>query len=945
MREATVVVLGADGYLGWPMTMHLSRLGHRVVAVDNLVRRRWDQEGGTYSLIPIATMDERIRTWCEVTGKAIAWHHADLCDYEALDAIIAAYRPDAVVHFAEQRSAPFSMIDRDHAIRTQANNVLGTLNLMFALHERVPDCHLIKLGTMGEYGCPNIDIEEGWITIEHNGRTDRVLYPKMPHSFYHLSKVHDSHNIHFGTRIWGMRATDLNQGVVYGADTEDTSRHPLLRTRFDFDSIWGTALNRFCVQAATGHDITVYGKGGQTRGYLEIRDTMACITLALENPATRGEFRVFNQFTEQFTLNELAETVKRARAASGMKTRISHVPNPRTELEEHYYNAKHTGLLELGLQPHLLADTLIESMIGVVEKLKGRVDPVLLQRPSVNWTTGGNEIWRQYSQAGGTAVLIPAAVAGATVAATATVAAGRNGDLVGRRNGGSPPVVPAERSVARVNGGNETKAANGSAVADGVHSDTVDVTKLPAFRETADGNGHRANGGPPHESEGTTVLGSPTARKVHGRKQMAFGALVAVAALTAAAITLHNLYFGPASTFAGAIEPARQIDLNFTQAGVLASVAVHPGDHVKAGQVLATEDQSVAQHQLDAANATLTADQVNLTFLQNPSLNGAQRQQLGLEVQKAQADLAAAQQGVADASSVAAASIAAAQGAVRSAQAVLTADKQQFASACPGGVTPPSDPSVTGAVSLFLNCQHLSDTIQRDSGAVAAAQSELTREQALTAQSIHSAEQAVSASTLSVQVAQNDLSLQTSAATPANIALAQATVAKDRAAVTSAQNAVSELVVTAPADGTVTQVNGSVGDLVGDAGVRAFAGPQSSTAQSQPDFSILPQSPQATTPAPGSGFQSLISLEDASGWQVVAQVPESAVSHLHPGQSATINVVALGGASFHATLRWVVPVPVQGSSSSATMYQAVYALASVPTGVLPGMSASVAAPN
>ena len=398
MNRKTVIVLGADGYLGWPMSLHLSSLGHDVVAVDNLVRRRWDEEGGTSSLIPIASMERRLQVWREESGKTIAWRNMDLCDARALNGLIRDYRPDAVVHFAEQRSAPFSMIDREHAIRTQVNNVVGTLNLLFAIHETAPECHLIKLGTMGEYGTPNIDIEEGWIEISHNGRSDRLPFPKLPQSFYHLSKVHDSHNIMFCCRIWGTRATDLNQGVVYGLSTPQVDLNPELTTRFDYDSIWGTALNRFCVQAAVGLPLTVYGKGGQTRGYLDIRDTMACITIALENPPNAGEYRVFNQFTEQFSLNELAGLVASARQRRGLPTEISHIRNPRVEKEVHYYNAKHQQFLDLGLKPHLLSETLIDSLIDRVEKHVGAVDGVLLEQPSVDWRTGGNAVWAKYSR-------------------------------------------------------------------------------------------------------------------------------------------------------------------------------------------------------------------------------------------------------------------------------------------------------------------------------------------------------------------------------------------------------------------------------------------------------------------------------------------------------------------------------------------------------------------
>jgi UDP-sulfoquinovose synthase len=379
-----VIVLGADGYLGWPQALHLSARGHDVVAVDNLIRRRWDTVCGTESLVPIASMNRRVGRWKQVSGKDIKWEKMDLTSLADTTALIAQYRPDAVVHFAEQRSAPYSMISASHAVETQVNNVVGTLNLLFALRESAPDCHLIKLGTMGEYGTPNIDIEEGFIEIEHNGRKDRLPFPKQPGSFYHLSKVHDSHNIHFVCRIWGLRATDLNQGVVYGSGIPESEMHPELRTRFDYDDVWGTVLNRFCSQAAVGAPLTVYGKGGQTRGFLDIRDTVRCIELAMNNPPERGEFRVFNQFTEQFSVLELAELVKGAGEHLGYSVEIQHYDNPRVEKEEHYYNAIHTKLLDLGLQPTLLGEELVESIIHAIERYKGRVIDTAID-PKTRW--------------------------------------------------------------------------------------------------------------------------------------------------------------------------------------------------------------------------------------------------------------------------------------------------------------------------------------------------------------------------------------------------------------------------------------------------------------------------------------------------------------------------------------------------------------------------------
>ena len=382
-----ILVLGADGYLGWPTALHLSARGHDVVAVDSLVRRRWDTACGTESLVPISSMPTRVRRWQAESGRTVEWVRLDLCDAEGLRELIARTQPAAIVHFAEQRSAPYSMISQAHAVETQVNNVVGTLNLLFAMRDVAPDCHLVKLGTMGEYGTPNIDIEEGWIEIQHNGRSDRLPFPKLPGSFYHLSKVHDSHNIEFTCRVWGMRATDLNQGVVYGMSTPESDLHPQLATRFDYDHIWGTALNRFCTQAAIGHPITVYGRGGQTRGWLDIRDTVRCIEIACDNPAERGEFRVFNQFTEQFSILELAEKVRHARAEHGYETRIEHVENPRVEKDQHYYNAKHQHLLDLGLQPHYLQETLLEHVVERVEKLRDRVRVETIA-PTVDWRGG-----------------------------------------------------------------------------------------------------------------------------------------------------------------------------------------------------------------------------------------------------------------------------------------------------------------------------------------------------------------------------------------------------------------------------------------------------------------------------------------------------------------------------------------------------------------------------
>jgi UDP-sulfoquinovose synthase len=379
-----VLVIGGDGYCGWATALYLSNRGHEVAILDSLVRRHWDMELCVETLTPIAPIQQRLKRWHDLTGKAIQLFIGDITNYEFLSKALHQFEPDSIVHFGEQRSAPFSMIDREHAVLTQVNNVVGTLNLLYIIKESFPDCHLVKLGTMGEYGTPNIDIEEGYITIEHNGRKDTLPYPKQPGSMYHLSKVHDSHNIHFACKMWGLRATDLNQGVVYGVLTEETGMDELLINRLDYDGVFGTALNRFCIQAAVGHPLTVYGKGGQTRGFLDIRDTVRCVELAIATPANPGEFRVFNQFTELFSIGDLAAMVAKAGTAMGLNIEVKSYENPRIEKEKHYFNAKNTNLLNLGLQPHYLSDSLLDSLLNFAVKYKGRVDDSQIL-PKVTW--------------------------------------------------------------------------------------------------------------------------------------------------------------------------------------------------------------------------------------------------------------------------------------------------------------------------------------------------------------------------------------------------------------------------------------------------------------------------------------------------------------------------------------------------------------------------------
>ena len=383
-RGLRIIVAGGDGFCGWPTALYLSKQGHEVTIIDSLVRRDIDDELGSNSVTPILPLEQRVAAWEEVSGSRIDVRIGDLSDYEFLSAVVTDVQPEAFVHFAEQRSAPYSMIDREHAIYTQRTNVEGTLNVLWAIRDYAPECHLVKLGTMGEYGQPNIDIEEGFIEIEHRGRKDRLPFPKQPGSFYHLSKVHDSDNIMFACKIWNIAATDLNQGIVYGLHTNETRMDPRLVNRFDYDAVYGTALYRFLIQAAVGHPLTVYGDGSQTRAYLNIEDTVRCIELACANPAQPGEFRVFNQFTESFSVEELAVKVVAAASTLGIDAQINHVENPRVEKYNHYYNAVNTRLIDLGLEPHLLTEGVLAEILEVARAHAGRVRNELIL-PSVTW--------------------------------------------------------------------------------------------------------------------------------------------------------------------------------------------------------------------------------------------------------------------------------------------------------------------------------------------------------------------------------------------------------------------------------------------------------------------------------------------------------------------------------------------------------------------------------
>jgi len=379
-----VLILGADGYLGWPTVMHLSAKGHDVAAVDNYLRRTLFDEVGVAPLFEVPRLDDRCAIWEDVSGCKVPFFIGDLAEWEFVEKVFSEFKPDAIVHYAEQPAAPYSMLNRQAATLTLRNNLLVTANVIFAVREFCPEAHIVKLGTMGEYGTPDIDIEEGWLDVEHKGRRHKFLYPRQAGSLYHTTKIMDTDLLWFYVRTWGLRVTDLMQGPVYGIFTDESENDDRLLPFFNYDEIFGTVLNRFVVQAVAGYPLTVFGKGGQTRGYLNIKDTLNCIRLSVDNPADKGELRIFNQFTETFSVNELAEKVKATGTGRGLKVEIQNVENPRIELEEHYYNPSHTGLLDLGLKPHYLTEDVLAQMMEFAIKHEKRIKPDNIYR-KVKW--------------------------------------------------------------------------------------------------------------------------------------------------------------------------------------------------------------------------------------------------------------------------------------------------------------------------------------------------------------------------------------------------------------------------------------------------------------------------------------------------------------------------------------------------------------------------------
>ncbi len=379
-----ILILGGDGYLGWPTAMAFANKDHDVWVIDNYLRRNIARETCSEELVPTPNLNNRSDIFHKVTGKSIKVIIGDCVNYHLLKKVVKEFSPEAVIHYAEQPSAPYSMMGYDEAARTFNNNLNVTFNLIWAVVENAPDCHIIKLGTMGEYGTPNIDIEEGWLDIEHNDRKDKFLYPRQAGSLYHTTKVLDTDLLWFYVRTYGIKVTDLMQGPVYGLSTSESDMDERLMPNFHYDDIFGTVVNRFLVQAVAGVPLTVYGNGGQTRGYLNINDTLQCVELAALNPVKSGKLRILNQFTEQFSVNELAEKVQRVGNGIGLNVEIKPIDNPRKEQEEHYYNAKHSGLLELGLKPHFMTDEVVAELLEKVIKHKERID-IRKIMPRVKW--------------------------------------------------------------------------------------------------------------------------------------------------------------------------------------------------------------------------------------------------------------------------------------------------------------------------------------------------------------------------------------------------------------------------------------------------------------------------------------------------------------------------------------------------------------------------------
>ncbi len=362
-----------DGYIGWALALHQLVIGNEVCGVDNFSRRKHVEQVGSWSALPILPMEKRIENLKKEFGDKVKFYKGDLTDPQFTNDIVKNFQPEGVVHLAEQPSAPFSMIDQQHTTYTQSNNVIGTLNVIYAIKNFVPKAHLVKLGTMGEYGYDHgLDITEGFMEVEFRGKKATIPFPRLAGSWYHWSKVHDSNNIMFACKLWGLRSTDVMQGVVYGTRTHEITNKENF-TRFDFDEVFGTAINRYCAQAVIGHPLTVYGKGGQTRGFLALVDSIQCISLLLKNPADEGQYRVVNQFDEQYNVLDLANRVQAIGNKKGLDIDVQRFENPRVEKEDHYYKADHEQLKKLGFKATRHIDDEIGIMIDDLIEQKDRI--------------------------------------------------------------------------------------------------------------------------------------------------------------------------------------------------------------------------------------------------------------------------------------------------------------------------------------------------------------------------------------------------------------------------------------------------------------------------------------------------------------------------------------------------------------------------------------------
>ena len=369
-----ILISGMDGYIGWPLALRQHKLGNEVCGIDNFSRRKNVEEMGSHSALPILSMENRIKLLEKEYGDKISFYEGDLLNAQFTDDVIKKFKPDVIVHLGEQPSAPYSMIDQAHNVYTQQNNVIGTLNLLHSIRRCVPNTHLVKLGTMGEYGFDaGLEIPEGFFEIEFRGKRAMVPYPKFAGSWYHWTKVHDSNNIMFACKLWKLRSTDIMQGIVYGTKTSEIIDENF-HTRFDFDEAFGTVMNRFCAQAVIGHPLTVHGVGGQTRGFLALSDSIQCISLLITKPPETGEYRVVNQFDEQYSVLEIAKMVEDVGNKKGLNVSIKSKENPRLEAEKHYFKADHNKLKELGFKRTREIDEEISIMLDQLLPYKERIE-------------------------------------------------------------------------------------------------------------------------------------------------------------------------------------------------------------------------------------------------------------------------------------------------------------------------------------------------------------------------------------------------------------------------------------------------------------------------------------------------------------------------------------------------------------------------------------------